>query len=152
MLPFLFVWQFLVSGTMEVASGYIGAMPYVEFIWPGLSELQTWHIPGGTSTLAACCCLIVTWMLSRRIDVVGWFGIVLCTGTMITVVTVIVSGLTHFNASLLTFPPDAFRIDGKWVNGLGAAMLIAIYDYLGYYNICHLGEEVRDPGRTIPRR
>ena len=30
-------------------------------------------------------------------------------------------------------------------------MLIAIYDYFGYYNICHLGEEVRDPGRTIPR-
>ena len=30
-------------------------------------------------------------------------------------------------------------------------MLIAIYDYLGYYNICHLGDEVRNPGRTIPR-
>ena len=152
MLPFLFVWQFLVSGTMEVASGYIGAMPYVEFIFPGLSEtLHTWRIPGGTSTLAACCCLLVTWMLSRRINVIGWFGIVLCTGTILTVVIVIVSGLTHFNASLLTLPPDAFKIDGKWVNGLGAAMLIAIYDYLGYYNICHLGEEVRDPGRTIPR-
>ena len=152
MLPFLFVWQFLVSGTMEVASGYIGAMPYVEFIWPGLSDtLHTWHVPGGTSTMAACSCLIVTWMLSRHINVIGWFGIVLCAGTILTVVTVIVSGLTHFNASLLTLPPDAFRIDGKWVNGLGAAMLIAIYDYLGYYNICHLGEEVRDPGRTIPR-
>ena len=61
------------------------------------------------------------------------------------------AGLTHFNAALLTLPPDAFRIDGKWVNGLGAAMLIAIYDYLGYYNICHLGDEVRDPGKTIPR-
>jgi APA family basic amino acid/polyamine antiporter len=35
--------------------------------------------------------------------------------------------------------------------GLGGAMTIAVYDYLGYYNICHLGEEVRDPGRTIPR-
>ena len=152
MLPFLFVWQFLVSGTMEVASGYIGAMPYVEFIYPGLSDtLHSWHVPGGTSTMAACCCLVVTWMLSRQINVIGWFGIVLCTGTILTVVTVIVSGLTHFDASLLTLPPDAFRIDGKWVNGLGAAMLIAIYDYLGYYNICHLGEEVRDPGKTIPR-
>lgn len=152
MLPFLFVWQFLVSGTMEVASGYIGAMPYVEYVWPRLSDvLREWHIPGGTSTLAAFCCLIVTWMLSRRIEVVGWFGIVLCTGTVITVATVIVSGLTHFDASLLTLPPDAFRIDGEWVNGLGAAMLIAIYDYLGYYNICHVGEEVRDPGKTIPR-
>lgn len=31
------------------------------------------------------------------------------------------------------------------------AVLADVYDYLGYYNICHLGEEVRDPGRTIPR-
>ena len=151
-LPFLFVWQFLVSGTMEIASGYIGAVPYLQYVWPELSSsLEKWHIPGGTSTLAAACCLVVTWLLSRRIEVVGWVGIVLCTGTLITVATVIVSGLMNFNASLITFPPDAFHVDGKWVNGLGAAMLIAIYDYLGYYNICHLGEEVRDHGRTIPR-
>jgi amino acid transporter len=30
-------------------------------------------------------------------------------------------------------------------------MLIAIYDYLGYYNICHLGDEVINPASTIPR-
>ena len=30
-------------------------------------------------------------------------------------------------------------------------MLIAIYDYLGYYNICHLGDEVIEPKQTIPR-
>ena len=151
-LPFLFVWQFLVSGTMEIASGYIGAVPYLEYVWPELSTvLEAWRIPGGSSTLAAACCLVVTWLLSRRIEVIGWVGVVLCTGTLITVAAVVISGLTHFNSALITFPPDAFHVDGKWINGLGAAMLIAIYDYLGYYNICHLGEEVRDPGRTIPR-
>ena len=34
---------------------------------------------------------------------------------------------------------------------MGAALLIAVYDYWGYYNVCFLGGEVRDPGRTIPR-
>ena len=34
---------------------------------------------------------------------------------------------------------------------MGAAMLIATYDYWGYYNVCFLGGEVKDPGRTIPR-
>ncbi|MGA7885173.1 MAG: APC family permease, partial [Acidobacteriaceae bacterium] len=29
--------------------------------------------------------------------------------------------------------------------------LIATYDYWGYYNVCFLGGEVREPGRTIPR-
>jgi amino acid transporter len=94
---------------------------------------------------------MVTWLLSRRIDIVGQMGLILCVGTIITVATVIVSGLIHFNSDLITLPPDAFRINGQWVHGLGGAMLIAIYDYLGYYNICHLGDEVRDPGRTIPR-
>src|SRR6185312_9855367 len=28
---------------------------------------------------------------------------------------------------------------------------IGIYDYLGYYDICYIGDEVRDPGRVIPR-
>jgi amino acid transporter len=32
-----------------------------------------------------------------------------------------------------------------------AALLIALYDYWGYYNICFLGEEVVDPHKTIPR-
>ena len=152
MLPFLYVWQFLVSGTMEIASGYIGAIPYVEFIWPGLGEFLSKNgLPGGMVTLAAICSLLVTWFLSRRIEIVGWLGIVLCAGTLVTVLAVIISGLTHFNASLLTLPPDAFKIDSKWMSGLGAAMLIAIYDYFGYYNICNLGGEVRDPGKTIPR-
>ena len=35
--------------------------------------------------------------------------------------------------------------------GLGAAMLIAVYDYWGYYAVCFVGGETRDPGRTIPR-
>jgi amino acid transporter len=30
-------------------------------------------------------------------------------------------------------------------------MLLAIYSYLGYYNVCYVGDEIRDPGRTIPR-
>lgn len=30
-------------------------------------------------------------------------------------------------------------------------MLIAVYDYWGYYNVCFFGGEVKDPGRTIPR-
>jgi amino acid transporter len=35
--------------------------------------------------------------------------------------------------------------------GLGAAARIGIYDYLGYYDICYIGDEVHDPGRVIPR-
>jgi amino acid transporter len=42
-------------------------------------------------------------------------------------------------------------VDRTFLLGVGAATSIAVYDYLGYYNICHLGEEVREPKKTIPR-
>jgi amino acid transporter len=64
---------------------------------------------------------------------------------------VIVSGFLNFDASLVKFPADAFQLDNKFWMGLGGASAVAVYDYLGYYNICHLGEEVRAPERTIPR-
>jgi amino acid transporter len=151
-VPFLFIWQFLISGTLEMASGYIGALQYLEYALPNLKEtLAAWHVPGGTSTVAALCAVAVSLALCRNIRSIGWLGVALCAGTIVTVLAVILSGLIHFDAALLTPPRDAWRLDGKWFNGLGAAMLIAIYDYLGYYNICHLGDEVVEPGRTIPR-
>jgi amino acid transporter len=151
-MPFLFIWQFLISGTLEMASGYIGSVDYLKYVFPSLEQsLVDRGIPGGLSWLAAGACIAVTAVLCRRIQIVGWLGVALCVGTIATVLTMIVAGLAHFNTSLLEIPPNAFRMDRKFASGLGAAMLIAIYDYLGYYNICHLGDEVRDPGRTIPR-
>lgn len=151
LLPFLFIWQFLISGTLEMASGYIGAIDYLRYMLP--PDLMT---DEGASFLllhsvAAACVLVVTAVLCRNIRAIGWMGVVLCAGTLVTVLTVIVAGLVHFDSRLLALPADAFRADAGFASGLGAAMLIAVYDYLGYYNICHLGDEVREPGRTIPR-
>lgn len=41
----------------------------------------------------------------------------------------------------------------NWVfwAGLGHATLYALYDYFGYYNVCYLAEEIRNPGCVIPR-
>lgn len=151
-IPFLFIWQFLVGGTLELASGYIGAMDYLRYAMPGLEgQIASLGIPGGLSVVAALLCLSITFALCRNIRVVGWLSIVLCAGTLLTVLIVIVSGLFHFDASLITIPDNAFDLNLAWFVALGAAMRIAVYDYLGYYNVCHLGEEVREPGKTIPR-
>jgi amino acid transporter len=153
-MPFLFIWQFLISGTLEMASGYAGTMPYVSYIFPNLeSWLAEWRIPGGLNTLAAGACLIVTLLLCRHIKTLGWMSIALCVGTFAALLAVIVAGLTHFDINLYKVPTDQFRWSnaGPLAKGLGAAMTFAVYDYLGYYNVCHLGDEVRDPARTIPR-
>jgi amino acid transporter len=148
LIPFLFVWQFAVSGTLEMASGYIGALDYLRYIAP---DLETYGIPGGPTTLAALSALVMTAVLCRPIRFLGALGVILATGTIITVAVVIVSGLRNFQPGLITFPEGAFELNRGFFVGLGGAMLIAIYDYLGYYNVCHLGDEVIDPGKTIPR-
>jgi amino acid transporter len=150
-VPFLFIWQFLISGTLELASGYIGMIDYVKYVFPGMDPALRRYVPGGAKVVAALTVIVVTLMLCRRIRTVGWFAVALCAGTLVTVLAVIVSGLAHFDRSLLTMPPNAFHINLAWVVGLGGAMRIAVYDYLGYFNVCHLGDEVRDPGKTIPR-
>jgi len=149
-LPFLFIWQFMVSGAMEMASGYIGALSYLEYAVPGLPQVFA-GLPGGTRWLAVAAVLVVTTLLCRRIESIGWIAVIMTSGTLLTVAIVIISGWMHMDWGKITFPEGAFKLDGKFATGLGAAMLIAIYDYLGYYNVCHLGDEVRDPARTIPR-
>ncbi len=148
--PFLFVWQFLVSGALEMASGYIGGLQYLEYILP---DLATYFgaIPGGARWIAFAATIVVTLILCQRISFLGKLGVVLAGGAMLTVLTVIVFGLLNFDASLIKFPEGAFKLDWKFSAGLGGAMLIAIYDYLGYYNVCHLGDEVKEPEKTIPR-
>jgi APA family basic amino acid/polyamine antiporter len=69
-----------------------------------------------------------------------------------TMAWIIFAGITHFNAAMaFDFPPGAFRLSHGFFIGLGAAMVFAAYDYWGYGNICFLGDEIKDPGRNIPR-
>jgi amino acid transporter len=154
LIPFLFIWQFLISGTLESASAYIGASEYLHFIFPGMDkQLAAWHVPYGSSTLAAIACLCVTALLCRHIRVLGWLSLVLCVGILGALLAVVLTGLPHVDPDLLRVPPGTFSRENMphFANSLGAAMAIAIYNYFGYYNICYLGDEVRNPGQTIPR-
>ena len=152
LIPFLFIWQFLISGPLEIASGYIGGLDYVKYAFPDLEgTFAHWQVPGGLALLAAAACLALTPLLCVRIRFIGHLAIILCIGTLVTMLAVIVAGLGNFHPALLSLPPGAFHLNLAWILGLSGALRIAIYDYLGYYNICYLGGEVRNPARTIPR-
>ncbi|PYS79350.1 MAG: amino acid permease, partial [Acidobacteria bacterium] len=47
--------------------------------------------------------------------------------------------------------PGAFNFSLGFLLGLGAATRIGVYDYLGYYDVCYIADEVKEPGRVIPR-
>src|SRR5436190_19557961 len=97
-------------------------------------------------------CLIAVFLLYRNVTIISRITEYLWLGVMVAVVWVIVSGVTHFNsARAFDFPPGAFALSSDFFKGLGAAMLIAVYDYWGYYAVCFVGAEVRGVGSTIHR-
>ncbi len=145
LMAFLFIWQFILSGPLEIASGYIGMAQYLGYVWPGLSKLQEFALCAGAGVVAIA-------LLYRRIQSIGWITVCLWGGTLLTVAIVIVSGAWNFDsARAFAFPPKAFDFSVGFFLGLGAAARVGIYDYLGYYDVCYIGDEVREPGRTIPR-
>ena len=145
LMAFLFVWQFVLSGPLEIASGYIGFASYTGFIWNGMTRTDT-------IALVTVIGIINIILLYRRIHSLAKITISLWIGTLITVLAVILTGAIHFNPRVaFDFPPGAFNFSLGFFLGLGAASRIGIYDYLGYYDVCYIGDEVRDPGRVIPR-
>jgi amino acid transporter len=145
MMAFLFVWQFILSGPLEIASGYIGFSHYASYIWTGLTPTHLLLVAAGVGVLNVI-------VLYRKITSISTITVWLWIGVLVTTFAVIASGAMHFDARLaFDMPPSAFRFSLGFLFGLGAAARISVYDYLGYYNICYLGDEVKDPGRVIPR-
>jgi amino acid transporter len=145
LMGFLFVWQFVLSGPLEIASGYIGFANYAGYIWKGLTRSDV-------IVLITVVGLVNIALLYRRIQAIALITVSLWVGTLVTVLAVIITGAMHFNPRVaFDFPPGAFNFSLGFFLGLGAATRIGIYDYLGYYDICYIGDEVRDPGRVIPR-
>lgn len=156
---FLYAWQLLFSAPLSIASGCIGFSQYVSYFVPNASRpfasttlLGVPIVLSGQTLMAMGACAIALVVLHRSIfaidRIVRWLGLVVG----LTLVFIIVVGFTHFNAhQAFDFPPGAFHLNGAFFIGLGAGMLISAYDYWGYYNVCFLGAEVRDPQRTIPR-
>ena len=154
-LGFLYVWQLLFTAPLSVASGALGLAQYAAFVFPGLRHVFV-HGPvqvRATSLLAAIVCALVVALLYRGLGAVTRTAGVLSIGVLLTLAAVIVVGMTHLHAPLVAAQlhwPHGSNGSGL-LEALGAATLITTYDYWGYYNVCFLGGEVRDPGRTIPR-
>jgi basic amino acid/polyamine antiporter, APA family len=145
LIGFLFIWQFILSGPLEIASGYIGFANYAGYLWTGLTK-------SGAFAIAALVGIVNIVLLYRRIHSIATITLSLWVGSLVAVAVVIATGALHFDPHrAFDFPPQAFRFSKQFLFGLGAASAIGIYDYLGYYNICYIGDEVKDPGRVIPR-
>ena len=168
LLSFLFIWQLSFSAPLSIASGCVGLAHYAGYLWPqldhvwfshtfrtslpllGTLEVSTVLVSGTLLAMAACA--FIVFLLYRRITAIARLAEFLWVGVAAAIAWIIFAGSTHFSAArAFDFPAGAFHLSHEFFTGMGAAMLIATYDYWGYYNVCFLGGEVRNPGRTIPR-
>jgi amino acid transporter len=145
LMAFLFVWQFILSGPLEIASGYIGFSQYLGYIWPSATPRMLFAVAAAVGVLNIA-------LLYRRITSIARITVSLWVGTLLTTAVVIVTGAVHFNPDIaFDVPANGFTFSLGFLMGLGAAARVGVYDYLGYYDVCYIGDEVKDPGRVIPR-
>lgn len=145
LFAFLFIWTFLFSGPFEIASGIVGMVNYLSFLTPSWTQTHF--------RLMAFAVGVLTIVLHyKRIKFVGTVTIVLWVIMLITVACTIAVGISNFHLEYaLAFPTGWFTFSWGFLFGLGGASMIAMYDLMGYYNICYVEEEVRNPGYVFPR-
>jgi len=144
LMSFLFIWQTMFQAPLVMASAAIGFSQYASYLVP----LGKWE----QKALSGAVVIAVVLLLYRRIEQIGKISLLLWAGVIATLAWLIWGGLTHFDSRLaFTFPPGAWDLSWVFFTGLGAGTVQTIYTYLGYYNVCHLGGEIRSPERNIPR-
>jgi amino acid transporter len=161
LMSFLFIWQLTFSAPLSIASGSIGLAQYATYIFPRLGNATKVTLPVlgdieinaiPVAMVAIAVLAVAVFLLYRRITLIERLAKFLWVGVMLTIAWVIFAGVSHFDPKLaFDFPAGAFTLRPEFFTGLGAALLVAVYDYWGYYNVCFFGGEVKDPGRTIPR-
>ena len=144
LFSFLFLWQSIILGPLSIAGGAVGFAQYTGYLFP----LHHW----GTVAVAAAVCLLNMVLVYRNIGSITHLSIAIATIVIGSTLWIIFSGVTHFHLGLvLDFPKNAFHLSRGFFFGLGSATLFAVYDYGGYYNVCLIGDEVKQPKTTLPR-
>lgn len=143
LLSFLYVWQTLIQAPLVLASGAIGFAQYVSYLTP-LDDVQRRVVSGGIV-------LVIIALLYRKIDSIGKIGLVMWGAVLLTLGWIIIGGLSNARVPLVQTLATAGSVSGNLLAvGLGGASVKTIYCYLGYYNVCHLGGEIKQPARNIP--
>ena len=142
-MPFMFVWTTILVTPLIMSTGMIGMTDYLSYFF-SMSSTES-HL------IAVAFTVLTVALLYRRIDSVARLTNLLWGAMIVTVVVVLIAAYSHFSPHLaFTYPAGAWHPNGKFFTGLGAGLVLAIFDYLGYYTVTYVGDEVRNPGRVVP--
>ncbi|MEO7263474.1 MAG: APC family permease [Ferruginibacter sp.] len=144
MMSFLYVWQTIIQAPLVAASAAIGFSQYFVYLLP----LEVWQ----QKMLSGVVIIFITILLYRKIESIGRLGVLLWLGVIATLGWIIFAGISHGNfLEPIRHSAVAFNVNVLFSFLFGQACVKTIYSYLGYYNVCHLGGEIKKPGKNIPR-
>ncbi len=144
LMSFLFVWQTMIQAPLVIASASIGFSQYASYFFH-FSMIQEKIVSGSVV-------ILVITLLYRKIESIGKISVFLWVGVLFTMGWIILGGVAHGNfLDPIKHINDGFTMQHGFVAALGFASVKTIYSYLGYYNVCHLGGEIKNPSKNIPR-
>lgn len=144
MMSFLFVWQTMIQAPLVIASAAIGFAKYFSYLVPLTSVTE--------KVVSGSVVVLIVVLLYRKIEAIGKISVFLWTGVIITMFWIIGGGIAHGNfLSPIENINSGLTFDYAFVTAIGYASVKSVYSYLGYYNVCHLGSEIKNPSKNIPR-
>jgi fructoselysine transporter len=144
LMSFLFVWQTMIQAPLVIASAAIGFSQYANYFF----HLNFWQEKAVSGTVV----ILVIALLYRKIESIGKISVFLWVGVLGTMLWIIGGGIAHGHfLEPIQHINDGFTLQHGFVAALGFASVKTVYSYLGYYNVCHLGGEIKNPSKNIPR-
>lgn len=144
LMSFLFVWQTMIQAPLVIASAAIGFASYLEYLYP-LTPMYAKMVSGGVV-------ILIVILLYRKIEAIGKISVFLWVGVVVTLLWIIGGGIAHGNfLSPIKHINDGLTVNYAFVAAIGYSCVKTVYSYLGYYNVCHLGGEIKNPSKNIPR-
>jgi amino acid transporter len=144
LMSFLFLWAIITTMPLMIASGAVGFAQYATYLYPAMGPWQA-------RALAVGVCLAATFVVHRRIDGAGRWGLGLGAVVLTAALWIIVEGILNARLDRISVPEGGWRLSRDFFLGLGGATLYAVYDYGGYNTICNVGGEILKPTVNIPR-
>src|SRR5688572_3428261 len=155
LMAFLFVWQILISGPLEVGSGLVAAAQFSTGVSPEFKAYDELHsrryeVPitddqkvavafGPSRMIGFALGLLIIFLLYRRVATLGRLSLVFLVGVLAVIGWILLEGAARFDPALAF--DTSLTEDERPANfglALGAGMGLAVYSYLGYYNVCYL--------------
>jgi amino acid transporter len=144
LMSFLFVWQTMIQAPLVIASAAIGFAHYAGYIFP----LGFWS----SKAVSGAVVIAIVLLLYRNIETIGKISVLLWVGVLVTMTWIISGGVAHGHfLEPIQHINDGLELNYAFAAAIGFASVKTVYSYLGYYNVCHLGGEIMNPEKNIPR-